>query len=63
MVEGAMRLIIAEVQRQGFQVWWNAEAGGWRFVSPKGETHWFYPRSHLDVVHVLTVLVSIGLDW
>lgn len=63
MVEGAMRLIIAEAQHQGFQVWWIEETRGWRFVSPKGETHWFYPRNHTDVVHVLTVLISIGLRW
>jgi len=63
MAEGAMWTIIQEAQRQGFQVWWHAEAQGWRFVSPKGDAYWFYPRNLLDVVHVLTVLISIGLDW
>jgi hypothetical protein len=63
MVEGSMRNLVWEAQQQGFQVWWHGDGRGWRFVTPKGETHWFHPRTTTDVAHVLTVLESLGLDW
>ena len=63
VVAGAMRIIIQEAQHQGFQVWWSEETGGWKFVTPEGEALWFHPRTQLDVVHVLAVLISFGLAW
>ncbi|GGK89051.1 hypothetical protein [Mangrovihabitans endophyticus] len=57
----AMAVIAEEAERQGFQVR-QTRSAMWHFR--KGSDNWiFAPRSTLDVVDALSMLISAGLDW
>lgn len=57
----SMELIAEEAQRQGFQVR-QTRSAMWHFR--KGADNWYFtPRNALDVLDVLSVLITVGLDW
>jgi hypothetical protein len=57
----AMALIAEEAERQGFQVR-QTRSTQWHFR--KGGDNWLVsPRDASDVLEVLRVLISAGLDW
>lgn len=57
----SMQLIAAEAERQGFRVQ-QTRSAMWHFR--KGSDNWYFsPRNVVDVIEVLSVLISAGLDW
>lgn len=61
VIGDSMALIAEEAERQGFLVRQNRSAM-WHFR--KGNDNWhFSPRTVLDVLYVLSVLIEAGLDW
>lgn len=57
----AMALIAEEAERQGFQVR-QTRSTMWQFR--KGNDNWLVsPQDATDMLEVLRVLISAGLDW
>ncbi|WP_032707457.1 hypothetical protein [Salinispora arenicola] len=57
----AMQLIAEEAERQGFHVR-QTRSSMWHFH--KGGDNWLVaPKDASDVLEVLRVLISAGLDW
>jgi hypothetical protein len=61
VIGDSMATIAEEAERQGFQVR-QTKSSMWHFR--KGNHNWYFtPRTVLDVLYVLSVLIEAGLDW